>query len=97
MQLLLEDATSNGSSDPIDFSPKESNFGKGAVIAFGTWDTATVTFEFSPDGGTTYYAVGSDTTFSANGWSNFEIQGIVKLRATLSSVGLGTSVSFGIM
>lgn len=96
MKLLFDSQTENGSSSSLSFIPSVYNFGKGAVIAFGTWDTATMTLEFSPDG-TNWYAVGSDTTFTADGWSNFEMNGSVDLRATLSSVGENTDLSFGIL
>lgn len=97
MKLLLDAADSNGNSSAIDFKSTIYNgYGKGAVVAFGTWDTATITLQFSPDG-TNWYAVGTDTTFTANGWSNFEINGDVQIRANLSSVGGSTSVSIGLM
>jgi len=96
MQLLLDEQTDNGSSSAIAFSPTLYNLGKGTVIAFGTWDTATVTFQFSPNN-TDWYTFSTDTTFTEDGWSNFEINGSVYIRATLSSVGDNTSVSFGIL
>lgn len=99
MDLLLEDQTTNttGGQTTTPFTPTLYNQGKGAVIAFGTWDTATATLEFSPDNEATWYTLSTDTTFTADGWSNFEMQGKVSLRASLSSVGAGTTISFGIL
>lgn len=99
MQLLLEDQTANttGAQDVLDWNPSMSNGGKGAVYAFGTFDTCTITLEFSPDLGTTWIAVGTDTTFTAAGYANFEIYGIVQLRGSVTSVDTGTEVSLGVL
>ena len=46
----------------------------------------------SPDDGTTWIDVGTDTTLTAEGIANFEL-GPCDIRANLSSVGGSTSVS----
>jgi hypothetical protein len=99
MQLLLENQTANttGTQTNINFIANNINLGKGAVIAFGTFDTCTVTLEFSPDEGDNWYTVGTDTTFTSEGWSNFEINGGCKLRGSVSSVGGSTDISLGIL
>ncbi|KPJ66515.1 MAG: hypothetical protein AMJ43_07735 [Coxiella sp. DG_40] len=65
--------------------------GRSTFVAYGTWDGATVTLEMSPDGGTTWIAIGSDTTFTADGVGNTEFgwdsQNPILVRATVSSVG----------
>ena len=98
MKLLLSEATANttGTQTVVDFTSNIYNGGKASVIAFGTWGGATITLQFSPDGGTTWYAVGTSTTFTANGWATFEIHGRVKIRASLTNAGT-TSLSIGIL
>ena len=60
--------------------------------AWGTWDGATVTLQYSPDGGTTWIPVGSDTTLTANGAANFRVAAGMQIRCVVSGVGT-TSVS----
>lgn len=60
--------------------------------AWGTWDGATVTLEYSPDGGTQWTAVGSDSTLTADGVANFKLPAGTLVRCTVSGVGT-TSVS----
>jgi len=64
------------------------------VTAWGTWDGATVTLEFSPDEGTTWIACGDDTTFTADGGGNLYVapQGIL-LRGSVTSAGASTDVN----
>jgi len=98
MLLLLDEVEANttGSQDTFKWNPSLANSGKGMVYAFGTWDGATLTVEFSPDGGTTWFAIGTDTTFTASGWANFEMQGMVLIRGSISSVGT-TTLSLGLL
>lgn len=61
--------------------------GRGQFTTQGTWDGATVTFQRSRDGGTTWLPVGDDTTMTANGIANFEISSDSDIRAVISSAG----------
>lgn len=99
MILILDEQAANtdGSQDTFNWVPYNYNNGKGVVFAFGTFDGATITVEFSPDKGDNWFELDSvNTTFTALGWSNFEMQGIVWLRGTVADVGT-TSVSLGIL
>ena len=65
--------------------------GNGAFFASGTWDTATVTLEWSPNN-STWYSLGSAFALSANGFKNFSApSGFIRL--ALTSPGGTTSVS----
>ena len=91
---LLDGVTTNSSGEAVTFTPDLYNgYGKGCVYAYGTFDTCTITLEFTPDSGTTWVAVGTDTTFTSAGYSNFEINGTTQIRGTVSSVGASTDVS----
>jgi hypothetical protein len=83
--LLEEGVTANGStkSIPID--------GECTVYVIGTFDTCTVTFQISPDDGTTWLTESTDSTFTAAGHHTFTAYG-AKVRATTSSVGASTDV-----
>ena len=85
---LLSSVSTNSSGDAVQLTGGVMTF-----AAWGTWDTATVTLEYSPDGGTTWIAVGSDTTLTADGVANFQLPAGTYIRATVSSVGGSTSVS----
>lgn len=64
----------------------------GHFVAWGTWDGATVSLEFTPDGGTTWVAMGTDTTINANGSGIFQC-GRFPVRATIASAGPSTVLS----
>lgn len=85
--ILLSSVSTDSSGDAAMLTGGVHTF-----AAWGTWDGATVTLEYSPDGGTTWIAVGSDTTLTANGVANFQLAAGMYVRATVSSVGT-TSVS----
>ncbi len=63
--------------------------GLGTAAAYGTWSSATMTFEVSYDNGITYFAIGSDTTLTVDGHGNFDLPEGVLLRGT-SSGGAGS-------
>ena len=85
---LQNDATANGSTDATTWPG-----GVGTFHSFGTHDGETNTLQVSLDGGTTYIAVGTDTTLTADGIGTFELPKGAKIRATLSSAGASTSIS----
>ena len=60
--------------------------GVGQFMADGTWDSATLNMEMSPDEGTTWFEVGSDTNLTAKGLANFEL-GPCDIRANLTVTG----------
>ena len=65
--------------------------GVGQFMAKGTWDTATLKMQMSPDEGTTWIDIGTSVTFTSDGIGNFEL-GPSDIRADLSSVGASTSL-----
>jgi hypothetical protein len=85
--FLFEGQTANANSTATIDWPG----GKGTVVGYGTWDTSSLKFQWSPDGGTTYIDLAL-TAMTANDYDNFEI-GPGKIRANLSSVGASTSVN----
>ena len=54
------------------------------LTAQGTWNSGTLTLEFSTDG-TTWTAYGAETTLTANGAGGFLAGGSVLFRVTLAS------------
>lgn len=84
---VLNAVTANSNSLTYNF-----NKGEGQIVVSGTWDTATVKLQMSPDGGTTWVDVGSASTYTADGISSFALNSC-KVRVNVSSVGGSTSVS----
>ena len=62
------------------------------VVAYGTWDTATVQIQLSPDAGTTWIDI-SGASFTANGSVNIAARRGLTYRAEVSSAGGSTSVT----
>ena len=60
--------------------------GVGQFMAAGTWDSATLKLQMSPDEGTTWFDVGTDTTLTADGIGNFDL-GVCDIRANLTVTG----------
>lgn len=87
LDKVFTTASGNASTTAVNWGG-----GVGQFIATGTFDTCTVKMQMSPDDGTTWIDVGSDTTLTAEGIANFEL-GPCDIRANLSSVGGSTSVS----
>lgn len=85
---LLSAQTSNGSGSPATWN----GGGVGTVFVYGTWDSAQVDIEVSPDG-STWVALGGDMAFTEDGVQNFDLAAGVKVRATVTSAGASTSVS----
>ncbi len=99
MKLLLENQLidTTGTQDTFAFKTQQS-YQYGTAVAYGTdFDGCTVTLEFSPDGGTTWITVGTDTTFTSEGGGNFYLPGSVSLRFSVSSAGASTDVNAGIL
>jgi predicted amidohydrolase len=84
---VLTAVTSNSNSSTYNF-----NKGEGQVVVAGTWVTATVKLQMSPDGGTTWVDAGSASTFTADGISSFALNAC-KVRVNVSSVGASSSVN----
>ena len=84
---VLNAVSANSNSSTYNF-----NKGEGQIVVAGTWDTATVKLQMSPDGGTTWVDVGSASTYTADGISSFALNSC-KVRVNVSSVGSSTSVS----
>lgn len=88
----LDAASSN--STGLVFDVSESGIYN--IGAYGTWDTATVTFYVSVDeapGKATNGFTDSNATFTADGGYNVELHKGAKVWAALSSVGGSTSVT----
>ncbi|HUD51409.1 hypothetical protein [Parvibaculum sp.] len=86
MATILNGATANGSSTPVDWTG-----GTGTFWAWGIFGGATISLEASPDGAN-WFSVGQAVSFSQNGVGGFAL-GPCKLRATLSGATGTTSVS----
>ncbi len=70
---------------------------RGQFCVYGTFDGATMTLYFSPDGGTTYIiakdAYGNDIAFTANGAIMIDAPVGELLRCILSNDGASTSLT----
>jgi hypothetical protein len=88
-EKVFTNRTTNGQSTAYDWPG-----GVGTFVCEGTWNSATVKMQMSPDGGTTWVDVGDDVTFTDDGVGNFELGGDsnFKIRADLSSAGNSTSI-----
>lgn len=86
MAKLFSDASSNHSSDSINWSG-----GTGTFWVWGTFDGATIKLEASPDG-SNWFDVGTAATLTQKGVAAFAL-GTCKLRATLVDAGASTSLS----
>lgn len=87
LDKIFNAATSNASSTAVNWEG-----GIGQFMVSGTFDSCTVKMQMSPDDGTTWIDVGSDTEFTSAGVANFEL-GPCDIRGDLSSAGSSTSVS----
>lgn len=94
--FLLKNQTTNGSGDALTILNKTSYVHFYTVVAYGTWDTATLTLQISPDDGTTWIAHSTGATFTDNGHSKVELGPGIQLRGTVSSVGTGTDLNLKI-
>jgi hypothetical protein len=79
--------TANGSTSSLNWDG-----GKGQVIASGTWDSATLQLEMSPDSGTTWVSAGDECKLSDSGGFNFDLNPM-NVRLTVASAGASTSLN----
>tara|TARA_Y100000004_G_C8899258_1_gene405591 strand:- start:374 stop:685 length:312 start_codon:yes stop_codon:yes gene_type:complete len=79
--------TANGSTSSLNWDG-----GKGQVMASGTWDSATLQLESSPDGGTTWISCGDECKLSDSGMFNFDLNPC-NVRLTVASAGGSTSLN----
>lgn len=79
-KTLLSGQDDNGSGTAV--TPEDT--GKVEFVVYGTWDSGEVTFEQTPDSGTTWIALGS--ALSANGRLETELYHTGQVRATVASV-----------
>ena len=65
------------------------------VVAYGTWDGATTTVKFSPDGGTTWISYGTTGTFTSDGFVNIYLNPDIDMliRGDVTSAGDDTSLN----
>ena len=82
---LLAAATANSNSATVTWGG-----GRGMFMGKGTWNTSTLTFQYSGDGTNWVTVV---TAITADGGAMFELPRGTQVRANLSSVGATTSVS----
>lgn len=85
----------NSTAYPFNFPNKRAQF-----CVYGTFDTATLTLQFSPDGGTTYInakdALGNDITFTSvtgNGAIIVQAPTGELMRCVLANDGATTSLT----
>lgn len=88
MRTLFSSQTANGQSETITW-----HGGTGTLVVAGTFDGATVSLQCSPDNGTTWIAVGTDSTLTAAGVAVFQLSPGNLLRLDLSIAGASTSIT----
>lgn len=93
MARLFTDQSTDGTQQLADTAPPSDDARTYSAYAWGTFDTATVAVQTSPDGGTTWF---EEASFTAKGKSNFTVGGGVLIRGEVSSAGGSTSVSLAI-
>jgi len=79
--------TANGSTSSLNWDGRT-----GQVIASGTWDSATLQLEVSPDDGTTWISVGDEGKLSDSGAFNFDLNPC-NVRLTVASAGGSTNLN----
>ncbi len=79
--------TANGSTSSLNWDGRT-----GQVAASGTWDSATIQLEFSPDDGTTWISLGDECKLSDTGAFNFNLNPC-NVRLTVASAGASTSLN----
>lgn len=95
MTFLLENQTANtdGSQSTLYLGNTLIYGSYYNIFAYGTWDTATLKLEVSPDGGTTWMEYGTTATFTANGWAKVELNPGITIRGSVSSVDTETDLN----
>lgn len=86
--VLLTNRTTDGSDGGVDWGG-----GPGLVTIYGTWGTASVQIAYSPDGGTTYIDTDGGSFSGPSNASQLMSYPAGKVRATVSGVTTGTSLS----
>ena len=90
--------TSDGDSSSFEFAGGDQAVHVGwspvsmTIVAYGTWDGATLKIQASPDGGTTKIDI-TDASFTANGLLNLEVRRGLTYYGNISSAGGSTSLS----
>ena len=79
--------TANGSTSSLNWDGRT-----GQVIASGTWDSATLQLEVSPDDGTTWISIGDEGKLTDDGAFNFNLNPC-NVRLTVVSAGASTSLN----
>ena len=99
MKLLLDAQLINttGTQDAFTLNASHINGSYNTVVAYGNWNGATATLEFSPDAGVTWITAGTNTTFTEDGGGNIWVNRGVMIRFSLSSAGAGTDIDAGII
>lgn len=94
---LLQNQTTDVTGDAKDISlDVRGEFIFRTLFAVGTWDSATVTVQFTPDDGTTWIDVPDATLLDENFAGNLHIRAD-KLRAVQANSGGSTSLTVGIV
>ena len=65
---VFDGVSANGNSTALNWPG-----GVGQMVVEGTWGGGTVKLQVSPDDGTTWVAVGGDSTITADGVVNFDL------------------------
>ena len=94
---LLQNQTTNvtGASFPFALDVR-GEFIFRTVWIVGTWNSATVTLEFTPDDGVTWIAIPDLTAITSNFAANVHIRADA-LRAVLANAGASTSLTVGVV
>ena len=95
MKQFMTAQTANVATDLIKFSIKYLQSGKVTFFIWGTWTTATVVIDISPDGGTTWFPLSAGK--SANGFETLELgSGNYIARANVTG-GTSESLNAGVV
>ena len=96
---ILTNQTANGTSSAYTYNPFKKNGPAGGpastvvavLVTSGTFDGANVTWQISPDQGTTW--VTDTTTVTAPGFTQIYMLPGWRIRLVVASVGAGTSIT----
>ena len=85
--IVFTAQTANGSTSSLNWDGRT-----GQVIASGTWDSATLQLEVSPDDGTTWVSIGDEGKLTDDGAFNFNLNPC-SVRLTVASAGASTNLN----
>lgn len=95
-RYLFTARTTNGTSDPVPLTLRNAGeFIYNTIFLYGTWDSATVDVEWTPDNGATWLDVPDLVAIDDNFSGNIHVRADA-IRAVVANAGAGTVLTIGV-